>query len=205
MKSSSAGKIKFTSYDDLFVGDLKDEPKKEAIIISPINHLPSEKARNYRLKIEKMSHQGIKGDKSTADLVGEEAGDSGRTVQRYIRLTNLIRELLEFVDQRKISLEAGERISFLSEEEQGWILKAIDETGILPSGIQAGVLKEESKQKHLTITRVYEILGKEVYLSGLNISAKKIKGYFPQNFSKSQMEAVIFKLLDLWKEQGSGV
>ena len=84
------------------------------------NLLPSEKARAYKMKYEALKHQGSKGDKYTADAVGEKAGDSGRTVQRYIRLASLIDGLLELVDTGKIAMIAGERLSFLKSEEQNY-------------------------------------------------------------------------------------
>lgn len=204
---SSAAKIKLTSYDDLFGGKAKEDPKENErkSISIPVNKLPSEKAHSYRMKMEELSHQGVKGEKPSADLVGEETGDSGRTVQRYIRLTNLSKELLEYVDQKKISLEAGEKISFLSEEEQEWVLKVAIESGKFPSGVQAGLLKEESEQRRLTVDKVCEILSKTVNTSGPILSIKKIQDYFPPNYTKGQIEAIIFELLDTWKEkQGDG-
>lgn len=124
--------------------------------------LPSEKAWAYRMKMEALSHQGVKGEEYTADLVGEAAGDSARTVQRYIRLTYLKPELLDYADQGKIILAVAEKLSFLNEEEQSWVLQTIYENVTIPSKSQAEELKEESRKGKLTEKRVADILNREV-------------------------------------------
>lgn len=163
--------------------------------------LPSEKAWAYRMKMEALSHQGVKGEEYTADLVGEAAGDSARTVQRYIRLTYLKPELLDYADQGKIILAVAEKLSFLNEEEQSWVMQTISENVTIPSKSQAEELKEESKKGKLTEKRVADILNREVKKVSITISSKKIKDYFPQDYTKKQIEEVIFELLDSWKEK----
>ena len=163
--------------------------------------LPSEKAWAYRMKMEALSHQGVKGEEYTADLVGEAAGDCARTVQRYIRLTYLKPELLDYADQGKIILAVAEKISFLNEEEQSWVLQNISENVTIPSKSQAEELKEESRKGKLTEKRVVDILNREVKKVSITISSKKIKDYFPQDYTKKQIEEVIFELLDSWKEK----
>ena len=163
--------------------------------------LPSEKAWAYRMKMEALSHQGVKGEEYTADLVGEAAGDSARTVQRYIRLTYLIPDLLDYADQGKIILAVAEKLSFLNEEEQSWVLQTISENVTIPSKSQADELKEESRKGKLTEKRVADILNREVKKVSITISSKKIKDYFPQDYTKKQIEEVIFELLDSWKEK----
>ncbi|WP_290452088.1 ParB/RepB/Spo0J family partition protein, partial [Faecalibaculum rodentium] len=91
--------------------------------------LPSEKAKAYRMKYEAMKHQGSKGEKYTADAIGEAAGDSGRTVQRYIRLSELVEELMGYVDENKIPMVVGEKLSYLKAEEQAWVVDAIGNSG----------------------------------------------------------------------------
>ena len=108
------------------------------------NLLPSEKARAYKMKYEALKHQGSKGDKHTADAVGEKAGDSGRTVQRYIRLASLINGLLELVDEGNIKMVAGERLSYLKEEEQELVLEAVANISIYPSPAQAEQIRREN-------------------------------------------------------------
>lgn len=163
--------------------------------------LPSEKAWAYRMKMEALSHQEVKGEEYTADLVGEAAGDCARTVQRYIRLTYLKTELLDYADQGKIILAVAEKLSFLNEEEQSWVLQTISENVTNPSKSQAEELKEESRKGKLTEKRVADILNREIKKVSITISSKKIKDYFPQDYTKKQIEEVIFELLDSWKEK----
>lgn len=163
--------------------------------------LPSEKAWAYRMKMEALSHQGVKGEAYTADLVGEAAGDCARTVQRYVRLTYLNPELLDFADHGKVSLAVAEKLSFLSGEEQGWVLKTLGGNVAVLSKSQAEALKEESENEGLTEKCVADIINREVKRISITISAKKIKDYFPQDYTKDQMEEVIFELLESWKER----
>lgn len=166
--------------------------------------LPSEKAWAYRMKMEALSHQGVKGETYTADLVGETAGDCGRTVQRYVRLTYLNPELLDYADQGKMSLTVAEKLSFLNEEEQGWVLQALGGNASVLSKSQAEALKEESGQGSLTEKRVADLIKQEVKKISITIPAKRIKDYFPKDYTKRQMEEVIFELLDSWKERMYG-
>lgn len=163
--------------------------------------LPSEKAWAYRMKMEALSHQGVKGEAYTADLVGEAAGDCARTVQRYVRLTYLNPKLLDFADHGKVSLAVAEKLSFLSGEEQGWVLKTLGGNVAVLSKSQAEALKEESENEGLTEKCVADIINREVKRISITISAKKIKDYFPQDYTKDQMEEVIFELLESWKER----
>ena len=163
--------------------------------------LPSEKAWVYRMNMEALSHQGVKGEDYTANLVGEAAGDCARTVQRYIRLTYLRRELLIYVDQGKIVLVAAEKISFLSDEEQGWVLQMIQDNQSTVSKSQAEELREESSAGRLTEEQVTDILSRKTVSTSVTISAKRIRSYFPQDFTKKQIEEIIFRLLDSWKEK----
>ena len=114
--------------------------------------LPSEKAKAYKMKYEAMKHQGSKGEKFTADLVGEAAGESGRTVQRYIRLTELIAELLDAVDHKVISMKVAEKLSYLSVEEQGWVWECVKTASVQIQDRQAECLKTQSKQGCLLYT-----------------------------------------------------
>ena len=163
--------------------------------------LPSEKAWAYRMKLEALGHQGSKGEKHTAAQVGEPAGESGRTVQRLVRLTYLKKELLDYVDQRKLSLFAAEKLSYLSEEEQQWVLGETERNHVFPSMAQAERLKEESSRKALTDRKVADILKRNGTISKVTIPGKKIKAYFPADYTKEQIEAVIFDLLNIWKGQ----
>ncbi len=167
--------------------------------------LPSEKAKAYRMKYEAMKHQGSKGEKYTADAIGEAAGDSGRTVQRYIRLSELVEELMDYVDENKIPMVAGEKLSYLKAEEQAWVVDAIGNSGIFPSKAQAEQLKASSETGELTEGNVYAVLiRKEKENVNVTISAKRIRNYFPTEYSKEQIEDVIYTLLEEWKQKEGG-
>ena len=186
---------------------VRDYTDDEAVVImvdSNIqreNILPSEKAFAYRMKMEAMKHQGAKGTGDTADLVGKEAGDSGRKVQRYIRLTELLPELLEMVDNGKIKFIPAVSLSYLTKEEQSWVFKCITENCISVSGAMADAMKKHSEEGKLTELAVQLILCEEKKDTGkVTLSANKISRYFPKEYSKQQMEQVIFELLEDWKK-----
>ena len=167
--------------------------------------LPSEEAKAYRMKYEAMKHQGSKGEKYTADAIGEAAGDSGRTVQRYIRLSELVEELLDYVDENKIPMVAGEKVSYLKAEEQAWVVDTIGNSDIFPSKAQAEQLKASSEAGELTEGNVYAVLiRKEKENVNVTISAKRIRNYFPTEYSKEQIEDVIYTLLEEWKQKEGG-
>lgn len=189
----------------VLIRDLNDDEATIIMVDSNIQRediLPSEKARAYRMKHAAMKHQGSKGDKHTADIIGEAAGDSGRTVQRYIRLSELMRELLDHVDENKISIVAGEKLSYLKREEQEWVAKAIGDSGVFPSKAQAERLKEWSEAGELTEGKAYAALvRKERENVKVTISAKRIRDYFPNSYSKEQIENVIYELLEDWRQK----
>lgn len=165
--------------------------------------LPSEKARAYKMKYEALKHQGSRGA-NTANLVGEAAGESGRTVQRYIRLAELVQALLDYVDEGKIPMAAGERLSFINKEGQAWIADAAANCGIFPSKAQAGQLKGLYETGELTEGKVYTVLSKKENSStGVSIPAKRIREYFPPEYTKDQMEEIIYGLLEQWKEKNA--
>lgn len=168
--------------------------------------LPSEKAKAYRMKYEAMKHQGSKGDKHTADAIGEAAGDSGRTVQRYIRLSELVEELLDYVDENKIPMVVGEKLSYLKKEEQAWVVDAVENSGIFPSKVQAEQFRESSEAGELTEGKVYAVLvRKDKEDVKVTISAKRIRNYFPESYSKEQIENVIYTLLEDWRQKEGGI
>ena len=192
----------------VIIRDLDDDAATVLMVDTNIqreNLLPSEKARAYKMKYEALKHQGSKGDKHTADAVGEKAGDSGRTVQRYIRLASLIDGLLELVDEGNIKMVAGERLSYLKEEEQELVLEAAANIGIYPSPAQAEQLKDMSEKGTLTEKSIYALLvKKENSGQSVTISPKKIRNYFPTAYTKAQIEEVIYSLLDQWKQGKEG-
>lgn len=188
----------------VIIRDLDDDAATVIMVDTNIQRediLPSEKAKAYKMKYEAMKHQGSKGDKHTADEVGEAAGESGRTVQRYIRLAELVDELLEYVDENKIPMVIGEKLSYLSKEQQAWIVDAIGNSGLFPSKPQAEQLKAASECQELTESKVYAILvRRENKTANVTIPAKKINSYFPKDYTKDQIEEVIYSLLEEWKE-----
>ena len=188
----------------VIIRDLDDDAATVLMVDTNIqreNLLPSEKARAYKMKYEALKHQGSKGDKHTADAVGEKAGDSGRTVQRYIRLASLINGLLELVDEGNIKMVAGERLSYLKAEEQELVLEAVANIRIYPSPVQAEQIKDMSEKGTLSEKNVYALLvKKENSGQSVTISPKKIRNYFPTAYTKAQIEEVIYSLLEQWKQ-----
>lgn len=167
------------------------------------NLLYSEKAFAYKMKMEAMSHQGARNqtDTITADAVGEKAGESGRTVQRYIRLTLLLKELLELVDIGKIKFTVAVDISYLTEQEQGWVLAFIQDGGVYPSGAMAVSLKKYHESNELTEAVVKLIMGTEQKEPmKLTLPPKELKKFFPEDYTKEKMESVIYELLADWKK-----
>lgn len=164
--------------------------------------LPSEKAKAYSMKYEAMKHQGRKGGGSTLDEVGEAAGESGKTVQRYIWLARLTEPLLEMIDTKRLGISQGADISFLPTEQQLWVQKILQETKITISNAQAVKLKEYSKEGILLPETVQMILAEEKpkkrkYL----IREERIRKYFPDHYSSKDMERIIIQLLEEWKNR----
>jgi len=189
---------------------IRDYSDDEAVIImvdSNIqreNILPSEKAFAYKMKLDALRHQGVKGeqDEDAADLVGKEAGDSGRKVQRYIRLTELLPELLEMVDSGKIKFIPAVTLSFLSKTEQEWVLHCMMEKSTGISGDMAKQLKKHSEEGKLNELAVELILcNAKPEPVKVTLPEKRINQYFPKEYSKQQIEDVIYELLEQWKRE----
>ena len=161
--------------------------------------LPSEKAKAYAMKYEAMKHQGSRGG-STLEEVGEAAGDSKKTVQRYVWLARLIPGLLELVDAKKIGISQGAEISFLSGEAQEWIFAVVQETGVSVSNAQAAKLKEYGKNGELTVGMVRLILAEEKPKERkVTIRSDRINKYFSPEYSSNDIEGIIIQLLEEWK------
>ena len=153
--------------------------------------LPSEKARAYAMKYEAMKHQGSKGG-STLDEVGEAAGESGKTVQRYVWLSRLSDELLDMVDTKKIGISQGVDISFLSGEQQQNVEAVLQETGVSVSNAQAAKLKEYGKSGELTLPMVRLILAEEKPKERkVTIKGDKISRYLSEDYSNDDIEGII--------------
>lgn len=164
--------------------------------------LPSEKAKAYYMKYEAMKHQGSKSGGLTLDEIGEKAGESGKTVQRYIWLSRLSDELLELVDNKKIGFVQGVDISFLTEEQQQWVLVILQENMVSLSTTQSGKLKEYGKKGELTLPMVRLILTEQKQKERkVVIKADKISQYFPADYDSEDIESVIYQLLEEWKNR----
>ena len=170
--------------------------------------LPSEKAFAFKMKMDAMRHQGTsrheveKSEKWTCEKVGAAGGIGGRQVQRYIRLTELIPELIEFVDKKKIQLSLGVDISYIDKEIQKWIYEYIKENGtVKPKQISA--LREECEKGVMTQPKLIMIMNN--YQTGktsggkLTLSEKKLREYFPASYGSDDIKNVLFQLLDKWK------
>lgn len=191
----------------MFIRNYTDDEATIIMVDSNIQRediLPSEKARAYAMKYEAMKHQGKKGAGNSLNEVGEAAGESGKTVQRYIYLSRLSDELLEFVDKRKIGLVQGVDLSFLNEQEQEWVQTFIEETGVSVSTSQSSKLKEYGKNNELTLPMVRLILTESRQKERkVIIKADKISRYFPEEYSSEEIEKVIYQLLGEWNSSES--
>ena len=154
------------------------------------------------MKYEAMKHQGRKGNGNTLDEVGEAAGESGKTGQRYIWLARLSDELLELVDRKKIGLVQGVDISFLSEDAQQWVLVILEESGANISTVQSAKLKEYGKSGELTLPMVRLILTEEKPKERkVTIKSEKISQFFSEEYSSEEIEGIILQLLEEWQKK----
>ena len=189
----------------MFVRDYTDDEATIIMVDTNIQRediLPSEKARAYSMKYEAMKHQGKKGTGNSLDEVGEAAGESGKTVQRYIWLSRLSDELLEMVDKKKSGLVQGVDISFLTEQAQEWVQVIMEETGTNISTVQSAKLKEYGKKGELNMPMVRLILTEEKPKERkVTLKAEKISRYFPEEYSESEIENVIIELLEEWQKK----
>ena len=180
------------------------------------NLLPSEKAFAYKMKLEAMNHQGARADltcgqvghklqtgQKSRDLLAAQTGDSARNIQRYIRLTELIPELLDMVDEKKIALNPAYELSFLKKEEQVDLLDAMDSEQATPSLSQAQRLKKYSQEGHLTLDMMRVIMGEEKKsdLDRVTFTSDTLRKYFPKSYTPQRMQETIIKLLEAWQKK----
>ena len=169
--------------------------------------LPSEKAFAYKMKAEAMKHQGWRSDLTspqvvaksrTTEMVGADTGDSHEQVRRYIRLTNLIPEILQYVDEGRISFTPAVELSYLNEQEQQDLLEQIEQSDCTPSLSQACRFKKKSKAEGLTPEVIAEIMEEEKanQKERVKIPTEKIRKYFPKNYTVQQIEDEIIKLCE---------
>ena len=174
--------------------------------------LPSERAFAYKMKLEAMKHQGARGDLTSSqlgtklradELLAQQAGSSRNQVQRYIRLTELIPELLDMVDEKKIALNPAYELSFLKKEEQRDLLDAMDSEQATPSLSQAQRLKKYSQEGHLTLDMMRVIMGEEKKsdLDKVTFTSDTLRKYFPKSYTPQRMQETIIKLLEAWQKK----
>jgi ParB family chromosome partitioning protein len=176
--------------------------------------LPSERAKAYQMKVEAIKHQGQKrsvettsrqvvGKLEAAALIGDEIGQSGRQVQRFMRLNNLIPEILDMVDEKKIAFNPAVELSYLKPEEQREFLEAMDYAQTTPSVSQAQRIKKLSQQGQSSLEAMCEVMDevKKPPDEKLVIKSDVLRKYFPKSYTPQQMEAVIMKLLEQWMKK----
>ena len=175
--------------------------------------LPSERALAYKMKLDAMrrtsgrpskeNSRQLVGNFETADVVGKESGESGRQVQRFIRLTNLIPELLDMVDEKKISFNPAVELSYLDESQQRDFLEAMNDTQNAPSLSQAQQLKKMAQQGEFSYEKAFDVMGQEKKSEKDTVTIKNetLRKYFPRSYTPKQMEEKIIQLLDAWQRK----
>ena len=179
------------------------------------NILPSERAFAYKMKLEALKNQGARSDLTCGqfghkligakarDIVADESGDNARNVQRFIRLTNLIPELLDMVDEKKIAFNPAVELSYLDESQQRDFLEAMNDTQNAPSLSQAQRLKRLAQEGHFSYDVAFAVMGEEKKdeLDKVVIKNDTLRKYFPRSYTPKQMEDTIIKLLDQWQRK----
>ena len=196
------------------VRDMTDDEATIIMVDSNLQRetiLPSEKAFAYKMKLEAIKHQGKRRDLTSAQVVpkltarekvANEAGVNRMEITRYIRLTELITELLDMVDEKTMSFHAGVELSYLPKEEQKQLYEIMERDECSPSLNQAQRLKKCSMENRLTKEVIIEIMNEEKSMDmKVTLGGNKIKKYFPKDYTPKQMEQIILKLLDNWSKK----
>ena len=203
----------------VIVRDMTDDEAVVLMVDSNLqreNILPSERAFSYKRNAEAMKRSARRPSKEnggqadhdflgrkTVDLLGEQTGESAKQIQRYIRLTNLIPELLDMLDQKLISFNPAVELSYLTPDEQKNLLEAMDYTQAAPSLSQAQRLKKLSQERGCALADMCEILGevKKGDLERVAFKSEQLRKYFPKSYSPKQMQDTIIKLLEQWQKK----
>ena len=202
----------------VIVRDLDDDAATIIMVDSNLQReslLPSERAFAYKMKLEAMKHQGDRVDltcsqvgnklegKKSSEILAEQVGQSKNQIFRYIRLTELIPELMDMVDEKKIALNPAYELSFLKKEEQVDLLDAIDSEQATPSLSQAQRLKKYSQEGHLTLDMMRVIMGEEKKsdLDRVTFTSDTLRKYFPKSYTPQRMQETIIKLLEAWQKK----
>ena len=176
------------------------------------NILPSERAFAYKMKLEAIKNQGARSDLTSCQLgtkfradseLAESAGESARNVQRFIRLTNLVPELLDMVDEKKIAFNPAVELSYLDESQQRDFLEAMNDTQNAPSLSQAQHLKKMAQQGEFSYEKAFDVMGQEKKSEKDTVTIKNetLRKYFPRSYTPKQMEEKIIQLLDAWQRK----
>ena len=177
--------------------------------------LPSERAFAYKMKLEALKNQGARSDLTCGqfghklngakarDIVADESGDNARNVQRFIRLTNLVPELLDMVDEKKIAFNPAVELSYLDESQQRDFLEAMEDTQNAPSLSQAQQLKKMAQQGEFSYEKAFDVMGQEKKSEKDTVTIKNetLRKYFPRSYTPKQMEEKIIQLLDAWQKK----
>ena len=198
----------------VLVRDMDDDAATVLMVDSNLQResiLPSERAFAFKMKLEALSHQGQRSDltsvqvapKLSTEIIGESAGMSKENVKRFIRLTNLIPELLDMVDQKQISFNPAVELSYLAPEEQEIFMQAMDEVQAAPSLSQAQRLKKLAQEGDFTMDSAREIMNevKKGDLERVTFRNEQLRKYFPRSYTAQQMQDTIIKLLDQWQKK----
>lgn len=200
------------------VKEMTDDESTIAMVNANIQReelLPSEKAFAYKMKMDALNRQGKRTDltlghdvpKWSHEQIGEEAGLSGRQIKRYIRLTELIPEILELVDEKRILLTVGVDISYINQDIQKWLYEYIRDNGVIKSE-QVAKLRQHLEQNTINQMEMIQLLNSSLKgrmpTKKVTLSEKKLQKYFPPHYSSSEMEGVIVTLLEEWKQRQAG-
>ena len=202
----------------VIVRDLDDDAATIIMVDSNLQReslLPSERAFAYKMKLNAMKHQGERVDltcsqvgnklegKKSSKILAEQVGQSKNQIFRYIRLTELIPELMDMVDEKKIALNPAYELSFLKKEEQADLLDAMDSEQATPSLSQAQRLKKYSQEGHLTLDMMRVIMGEEKKsdLDRVTFTSDTLRKYFPKSYTPQRMQETIIKLLEAWQKK----
>ena len=202
----------------VIVREMEDDAATILMIDSNLQRehiLPSERAFAYKMKLDVLKNQGARSDLTCGqighklagakarDIIAEQFGDNARNVQRYVRLTNLIPELLNMVDEKMVSFNPAVELSYLSPEQQQEMVRAMDDTQNAPSVSQAKRIKELAQKGEFTSEAVVAIMGEEKKseLDTVTIKNETLRKYFPCSYTPRQMEQKIIQLLEAWQQQ----
>ena len=199
----------------VIVRDLDDDAATSIMVDSNLQReslLPSERAFAYKMKLDAMKHQGARTDLTSAQVgpkltaaekIAENSPDSKSQIKRFIRLTELVPELMDMVDEKKIAFNPAYELSFLKKEEQVDLLDAMDSEQATPSLSQAQRLKKFSQEGHLSIDVMRAIMSEEKKseLDKVTLTSDTLRKYFPKSYTPQRMQETIIKLLEAWQRK----